>query len=68
MKKILIAYWWERNLIPNLEHNSEFDYSLEFQREIFEGVLGLGLAIMARPNINGDTLLIYISKDRFVQS
>ena len=70
MKKILVSYWKERNLIPYFEHNSEYEYSVEKQSEIVNIIIEQGLSIMVRPNIgeNKDTLLIYIDKGRFGQS
>jgi hypothetical protein len=70
MKKIVVAYWKERDLIPYFEHNSEFEYSVEKQSEIVNIIIERGLSVMVRPNIGTyqDTLLIYIDKGRFRQS
>jgi len=70
MKKIVIAYCKEHNLIPYFEHNSVFDYSVEKQNEIINIIIELGLSVMARPNVgaDNDTLLLYISKGKFGQS
>lgn len=70
MKKIVVAYWKEHNLIPCFEHNSEFEYSIEKQSEIVQIIIERGLSVMVRPNMGTyqDTLLIYIDKGRFTQS
>ena len=70
MKRILILYWKEINLISNLIHNSEFEYSIEKQNEIIQIILNNGLSVMLRPNQceNNDTLIVYISKNKFNQS
>lgn len=70
MKKIVVAYWKEHNLIPYFEHNSEFEYSIEKQSEIVQIIIERGLSVMVRPNMGTyqDTLLIYIDKGRFGQS
>lgn len=65
MKKIVIAYWKERDLIPYFKQNTEFEYSVEKQNEIVQIIIERGLSVMAKPNIgtNKDTLLIYIGKN-----
>jgi hypothetical protein len=70
MKKIIVTYWKERDLIPYFEHNSVFDYSVEKQNEIVQIIIERGLSVMLRPNMGNDkdTLLIYIDKGRFGQS
>lgn len=70
MKKIVVAYWKEHNLIPYFENNSEFEYSIEKQSEIVQIIIENGLSAMVRPNmgLNKDVLLIYIGKGKFVQS
>jgi hypothetical protein len=70
MKKIVVVYWKQHNLIPYFEHNSEFEYSIEKQSEIIQIIIECGLSVMVRPNMGTyqDTLLIYIDKGRFVQS
>lgn len=70
MKRIIVAYWKERNLIPCFENNCEFEYSTEKQCEIVQTIIEHGLSAMVRPNIGNtkDTLLIYIDKGRFGQS
>ena len=70
MKKIVIAYWKEHNLIPYFEHNSVFEYSIEKQSEIVQIIIERGLSVMVRPNMGTyqDTLLIYIDRGRFGQS
>ena len=70
MKKIVVAYWKEHDLIPYFEHNCEFEYSVEKQNEIVQIIIERGLSVMVRPNMGTyqDTLLIYIDKGRFGQS
>lgn len=70
MKKIVVAYWKEHNLIPYFENNYEFDYSIEKRNEIIQIIVEHGYSLMIRPNIGltKDTLLIYIDKGRFGQS
>ena len=70
MKKIVVAYWKEHDLIPYFEHNSEFEYSVEKKSEIVNIIIERGLSVMVRPNMGTyqDTLLIYIDKGRFGQS
>jgi gamma-glutamyl:cysteine ligase YbdK (ATP-grasp superfamily) len=70
MKKIVVTYWKEYNLIPYFEHNSEFEYSVEKQSEIVQIIIERGLSAMVRPNMGHDknTLLVYIDKGRFGQS
>jgi hypothetical protein len=70
MKRILISYWREINLIDGLLHNSKFEYSIEKQNEIIQLILNNGLSVMLRPNQceNNNTLIIYISKNKFNQS
>ena len=67
MKKILVTYWDENNLIPYFEHNSEFEYSVAKQSEIVQIIIERGLSVMIRPNMGTyhDTLLIYIDNGRF---
>jgi hypothetical protein len=69
MKKISVAYWRQHNLIPCLEHNQEFDYSIEKQNEIINTIINNELSVMVRPNMgeNKDVLLIYIDTARFGQ-
>lgn len=70
MKKIIIHYWKERDLIPYFQHGQEFNYSVKTQNEIIQVILERGLSVMAIPNIgeNKDILIIYISKKHFHQS
>lgn len=70
MKKIVVAYWKEYNLIPCFEHNSVFEYTIEKQNEIIQIIIESGFSAMVRPNMghDNDTLLIYIGKGRFRQS
>jgi len=70
MKKILIGYWKEHNLIPRYNHNQEFDYSVKKRDEIIHMVLEHGFSVMVRPNMgeNKDVLIIYIDNGRFGQS
>jgi len=70
MKKILVVYWKERDLIPYYNHNDEFEYSIEKQSEIIQKLIINGLSVMVRPNMGNDkdTLLIYIDNGRFGQS
>jgi gamma-glutamyl:cysteine ligase YbdK (ATP-grasp superfamily) len=70
MKKIVVVYWKEHDLIPYFEHNSEFEYSVEKQSEIVQIIIERGLSVMVRPNMGHDknTLLVYIDKGRFGQS
>lgn len=70
MKKILVTYWRERNLISYFDNNCEFEYSIEKQNEIVQIIIERGLSVMIRPNMgdNKDTLLIYIDTGRFGQS
>jgi gamma-glutamyl:cysteine ligase YbdK (ATP-grasp superfamily) len=70
MKKIVVVYWKEHDLIPYFEHNSEFEYSVEKQSEIVQIIIERGLSAMVRPNMGHDknTLLVYIDKGRFGQS
>lgn len=70
MKKIVVASWKGHNLIPDFEHNSEFEYSIEKQNEIVQTIIEHGFSAMVRPNMGTyqDTLLIYIDKGRFTQS
>lgn len=70
MKKIVVAYWKEHNLIPHFEHNSVFEYTIEKQNEIIQIIIESGFSAMVRPNMghDNDTLLICIDKGRFGQS
>ena len=70
MKKIVVAYWKEHNLIPYFEKNSEFEYSIEKQSDIVQIIVEYGLSVMVRPNMGTykNTLLIYIGKGSFEQS
>lgn len=70
MKKIVIAYWKQHDLIPCFEQGSEFEYSIEKQNEIVQTIIEHGFSAMVRPNmgVDKDTLLIYIDKGRFGQS
>lgn len=70
MKKIVIAYWKRYDLIPEFKHNTEFDFSVEKQNEIFKTIIDNGMSMMVRPNMGTyeDTLLIYIDNGRFTQS
>lgn len=70
MKKILIHYWKERDLIPYFQHGQKFDYSVKTQNEIIQTILERGLSVMVKPNMgeNKDVLIIYISKYNFHQS
>lgn len=70
MKKIVVAYWKEQDLISQFENNCVFDYSLKKQSEIIQIIIEHGLSSMIRPNMGNDkdTLLIYIGKGRFGQS
>jgi hypothetical protein len=70
MKKIIVVYWKERDLIPYFENNCEFEYSIEKQSEIVQIIIERGFSAMVRPNMghNKDTLLIYIDRGRFGQS
>ena len=70
MKKILIAYWKELNLIAGITHNQEFDYSIKKQNELTQMFMDAGYSIMLIPNMGNekDTLLIWIDKGRFGQS
>ena len=69
MKKIIIYYWKELNLIPKYKHEQEFDYSTKKRNEIIHMVLEHGFSIMVKPYVGGteDTLLIFISKNNFSQ-
>lgn len=70
MKKIVVAYWKHYDLIPEFKHNTEFDFSVEKQNEIFKTIIDNGMSMMVRPNMGTyeDTLLIYIDNGRFTQS
>ena len=70
MKKIIVAYWKGRDLIPHIEHNSEYEYTIDKQNEIIQTILEHELSVMIRPNMgnNKDILLIYIDEGRFGQS
>ena len=70
MKKIVVAYWKEKDLIPYFEHNCVFEYSVKMQNEIIQVIIERGLSAMVRPNMGDEkyTLLIYIDKGRFGQS
>lgn len=70
MKKIIVTYWKERDLIPYFAHNCEYEYTVQTQNEIVEIIIERGLSVMIRPNMgeNSDTLLIYIDNGRFGQS
>jgi hypothetical protein len=70
MKKIILVYWKERDLIPCFTNNSIFEYSIEKQSEIIQKIIECGLSVMVRPNFgeNKDVLLIYIDKYNFNQS
>ena len=70
MKKIIVAYWKQHDLIPYFNHNQEFDYSIEKQNDIINIIIEYGLSAMVRPNMgeNKDIMLIYIDKGRFTQS
>lgn len=70
MKKIIIYYWKERDLIPYSQHGQEFDYSFEKLNEIIQMIIERGLSVMVKPNMgeNKDILIIYISKYNFHQS
>jgi hypothetical protein len=70
MKRIVITYWKERDLIPFFNENSVFDYSPAKQAEVIQIIIDAGFSVMVRPNMGSDkdTLLIYIDKGRFGQS
>ena len=70
MKKITVAYWRGRDLIPHYKHNSEFDYSVKKRDEIIHMILEHGFSIMVRPNIGDDknVLIIFIDNGIFRQS
>jgi hypothetical protein len=70
MKRIVITYWKERDLIPFFNENSVFDYSPAKQAETIQIIIDAGFSAMVRPNMGSDkdTLLIYIDKGRFGQS
>ena len=70
MKKIIVVYWKEKDLIPYFAHNSEYEYTVQTQNEIVQVIIERGFSAMVRPNMgeNSDTLLIYIDKGRFGQS
>ena len=70
MKRIVIAYWKEHNLIPFFKDNSVFDYSQENQNMVINKIIEVGFSAMLRPNMgeDKDTLLVYIDKGRFGQS
>lgn len=65
-KSINIMYWKQKNLIPSLEHNQIFDYSIEKQNEIIQTILENNLSIMIR--VINEELFIFIDKGRFTQS
>lgn len=73
--KISVAYWKpnkkdEESL--GYTHNSDFDYSIEIQRQITETALEKGFNVMLRrmPVANRDDcfLLIVLDRGRFTQS
>ena len=70
MKRIVITYWKEHNLIPFFKDNSVFDYSQENQNMVINKIIEVGFSAMLRPNMgeDKDTLLVYIDKGRFGQS
>ena len=70
MKRIVITYWKEHNLIPFFKDNSVFDYSQENQNMVINKIIEAGYSAMLRPNMgeDKDTLLVYIDKGRFGQS
>lgn len=67
MKKIIVTYWKEHDLIPYFRDNSVFDYSVETQSEIIQMILERGLSVMVKPNMGfkDDILLIYINRGSF---
>lgn len=67
MKKIVVAYWKDCELIPYFQNNQTFDYSVEKQAEILNIIIERGFSAMVKPNMGfGDeTLLIYISNESF---
>lgn len=60
MKKIQIIYWRRRNILPEFEHNAEFDYSVNVQNLIIQTIIEAELAVMVRPV--EDTLYVYIDE------
>lgn len=67
MKKIVVTYWSEGNVIPYFENNSVFEYSIEKQNEIIQIIIDSKFSVMIRPNMGFDkeTLLIYIGTGAF---
>ena len=67
MKKIVVAYWKEHDLMSYFEHNSVFEYSTKKQSEIVQMIIEHGLSVMIKPNMGNDkdSLLIYISRGKF---
>jgi hypothetical protein len=70
MKKIVVTYWKNDNLIPYFTNNMLFDYSIEKQNEIVQIIINEGLSVMIKPNMgaNKDALLISIDNGSFKQS
>ena len=70
MKKIIVVYWKERNLIPEFPDNCEFEYSAEKRNEIIQAATERGLSTMTLPNAltSGEAMVIYIGKGRLTQS
>ncbi len=70
MKKIVVTYWNNNELIPYFENNTLFEYSVKKQNEIIQKIIDEGFSVMLRPNmgVDSDILLIYISNGRFEES
>lgn len=70
MKKIVIIYWKQQDLVPEFRGNMKHDYSPEKLSEIIQVIISHNLSVMIRPNmaLNGEDILVYIDKGKFAQS
>lgn len=67
MKKITIAYWHSTiNELP-FEHGVEYEYSETLRNEIINTILDADCSVMLRKSSDGETLVIWISKNKFGQ-
>jgi len=68
METITVAYWYGRlHDITGIEHNQQYEYSVEKRSEIVDLVLGKGLNLMLYQVNKGKNLIIAIDNKRFQQ-
>lgn len=68
MKKIVIAYWREQDLVPEFKDNMVHDYSPEKLSEIIQIIVSHGLSAMVRPSLPpSGHMLIYVNNGGFKQ-